>query len=223
METAWPAALQGDQGETVKTANARKITAALAALGAAVSLAACSNDGEGGSSSSSTAASSGSSSASQAPAAELPTAAELNAVLTRATDPNLPIEERVNTVEGGETAPELFDVMAQSQQESGANFQVVDPVLPGYSPNTALATVNFTAPDAQSQLAENVEFMYQDGTWKLSQSWACTLVTNTLPAEQVPEMCRTQAPAGEAPAPAAPAEGAPAEQTPAEGAPAPAL
>lgn len=203
----------------MKTANARKITAALAALGAAVTLAACSNDGENGaSSSSSSSVSSGSSSASQAPAAQLPTAAELNAVLVRATDPNLPIEERVNTVEGGETAPELFDVMAQSQQQSGANFQVVDPVLPGYSPNTALATVNFTAPDAQSQLAENVEFMYQDGSWKLSQSWACTLVTNTLPAEQVPEMCRTQAPAGEG-TPAAPAEQAPAEQAPVEQAP----
>ncbi|WP_291314369.1 hypothetical protein, partial [Corynebacterium sp. UBA2622] len=183
----------------MKTANARKFTAAIAALGAAVSLAACSNDGDSNSSSSasSSAASSGSSSATQAPAAQLPTAAELNAVLLRATDPNLPIDQRVNTVEGGETAPELFDVMAQSQQESGANFQVVDPVLPGYSPNTALATVNFTAPNAQSQLAENVEFMYDNGNWKLSQSWACTLVTNTLPADQVPAMCRTQAPAGE--------------------------
>ena len=203
----------------MKTAKARKFTAALAAFGAAVSLAACSNDGDGSSSSSSSSAASGSSSAAQAPAAQLPSAAELNAVLLRATDPNLPIEQRVNTVEGGETAPELFDVMAQSQQESGANFQVVDPVLPGYSPNTALATVNFTAPNAQSQLAENVEFMYDNGNWKLSQSWACTLVTNTLPADQVPAMCRTQAPAGES---AAPAEGAPAPAPAPEGAPAPA-
>lgn len=197
----------------MKSAKAQKFTAALAALGAAVTLAACSNgEGENGAADS-TPTTSGSSSAAEAPAAELPTAAELNAVLVRATDPNLPIEERVNTVQGGETAPELFDVMAQSQQESGANFQVVDPVLPGYSPNTALATVNFTAPDQQSQLAENVEFIYEDGTWKLSQSWACTLVTNTVPPEQVPEMCRTQAPADEEPAPA---EGAPAgEQAPA--------
>ncbi|SDR88297.1 hypothetical protein [Corynebacterium timonense] len=198
----------------MKNAKAQKLTAALAALGAAVTLAACSND-EGDDAADSTPTTSGSSSAAEAPAAQLPSAAELNAVLARATDPNLPIEERVTTVQGGETAPELFDVMAQSQQESGANFQVVDPVLPGYSPNTALATVNFTAPDQQAQLAENVEFIYEDGAWKLSQSWACTLVTNTVPAEQVPEMCRTQAPAGEAPAEGAPAGGAPAEGAPA--------
>ncbi|WP_342320031.1 hypothetical protein [Corynebacterium mayonis] len=201
--------------------NATKTTATIAAFGAALSLAACSNDNEGGASSSTSASPDASSNAAQAPVAELPTAEELNAVLIRATDPNLPIEERVNTVQGGDTAPELFDVMARSQQESGANFQVVDPVLPGYSPNTALATVNFTAPDAQAQLAENVEFMYENGNWKLSQSWACTLVTNTLPAEQIPQMCRTQVPAGEAPAPA-PAP-APAQGGPVEGAPAPAL
>ncbi|WP_040356537.1 hypothetical protein [Corynebacterium capitovis] len=189
------------QGENVK-----KIAATLAACGAVLGLAACSGDSNDSTSSSSTAAASNaSSSVAQAPAAALPTAAELNAVLMRATDPTLPIEQRVNTVEGGETAPELFDVMAQSQRDSGANFQVVDPVLPGYSPNTALATVNFTAPDAQSQLAENVEFMYDNGAWKLSQSWACTLVTNTLPADQVPAMCQTKAPAGETAAPAAPA------------------
>ena len=38
-------------------------------------------------------------------------------------------------------------------------------------------------------LAENVEFIYQDETWKLSQSWACTLITNTVAPEQVPQMC----------------------------------
>ena len=191
--------------------NAHKLVAAVAAVGLSLGLAACSNDdaanNEGASSSEQTSAQQA------APVAELPTADELNAVLARATDSNLPIGERTNTVQGGETVPELFDVMAQSQQESGANFQVVDPILPGYGPNTVLATVNFTQPEQQSsQQAEDVEFVFEDGQWKLSQEWACTLVSNTLPPEQLPEMCKVPAPAGEA----APAE-APAEAPAPEG------
>lgn len=212
--------------------NARKLTAAVAALGAALSLAACSSDGEEAAMTESATAESAPGSAEAAPAAQLPTAAELNAVLARATDSALPMDQRVNTVQGGETAPELFDVMAQSQQESGANFQVVDPVLPGYEPNTVLATVSFTQPNQATELADNVEFVYENDNWKLSQTWACTLVTHTLPPEQLPAMCQAQAPADGAPvegapAPApAPAEGqpapapAPAEGAPAEGAPA---
>ncbi|WP_288724951.1 hypothetical protein [uncultured Corynebacterium sp.] len=195
--------------------NARKLTAAVAAFGAALSLAACSTDGETAPTTTQATTASAPGSAEAAPAAQLPTAAELNGVLMRATDPNLPMEERVNTVQGGQTAPELFDVMAQSQQESGANFQVVDPVLPGYEPNTVLASVSFTQPNQATELADNVEFVFEDGNWKLSQTWACTLVTHTLPPEQIPAMCQAapaQAPAeapAEAPAPAealAPAE-----------------
>lgn len=187
--------------------NAHKLVAAVAAVGLSLGLAACSNDdaanNEGASSSEQTSAQQA------APVAELPTADELNAVLARATDSNLPIGERTNTVQGGETVPELFDVMAQSQQESGANFQVVDPILPGYGPNTVLATVNFTQPEQQSsQQAEDVEFVFEDGQWKLSQEWACTLVSNTLPPEQLPQMCKAPAPAGEeAPAEAPAPEG----------------
>lgn len=205
--------------------NAHKLVATVAALGLSVGLAACSTDetaeNEGTTSSEQTSAQQA------APVAELPTADELNAVLARATDSNLPIGERTNTVQGGETVPELFDVMAQSQQESGANFQVVDPILPGYGPNTVLATVNFTQPEQQaSQQAEDVEFVFEDGQWKLSQEWACTLVSNTLPPEQLPQMCKAPAapaPEGEAPAEQAPApEGAaPAGEAPAEQAPAP--
>ncbi|AWB85102.1 hypothetical protein C3E79_07485 [Corynebacterium liangguodongii] len=177
------------------------------ALGATMGVAACSNEAETTPSETSTVASS----AEAAPAAELPSAADLNGVLARATDPAVPMEERVNTVQGGETAPELFDVMAQSQQQSGANFHVVDPVLPGYEPNSVLATVSFNQPEQGAQLADNVEFVFENGYWKLSKTWACTLVTHALPPEQVPPMCQSAAPAeGGAPAPAPAEGGAPA-------------
>ena len=196
---------------------APKLAAAAAVVGLALSMTACSEDSD--TAETTDAASSAASSSEAAPVAAMPTADELNAVLQRAADPNLPIAERANTVQGGETTPELFNLMTQSQQQSGANFQVVNPVLPGYTANSVLATVNFTRPDAESQLAEDVEFVNEDGQWKISKSWACFLVSNTLPPEQVPEMCDSGAPA----APEAPAADPAASEAPAEAPAAPSL
>ena len=191
-----------------------KMTAITAALGAALAMSACSSEGGNGGTTSTTGTvestvTDTTTEAAAAPA--LPTADELNAILARATDPDVPVEEKVNTVQGGETAPELFETMAASQAESGAQFQVVNPVLPGYTPDSVLASVNFILPDSEAQPAENVEFIYEDETWKLSQSWACTLITNTVAPEQVPQMCLDYSPA--------PAEEAPAEEAPVEEAP----
>ncbi|MDK8895602.1 hypothetical protein QQA02_07890 [Corynebacterium sp. MSK006] len=189
------------------------ITAATVVVGLGLTLSACSDDSDNGEATSSSAATSSATQASVEP----PTAEELNAVLQRATDPNVPLEEKTQTVQGGETAPELFDVMTASQQDSGAKFTVVDPILPGYTPEYVIAKVVFSVPDQEDQVAEDVEFVHEDGVWKLSQSWACMLVSNTVEPEQVPAMCQGDAPA-EDPAEGAP-EGAPAEEAP-EGAPA---
>ncbi|WP_085548570.1 hypothetical protein [Corynebacterium pollutisoli] len=185
-----------------------KMTAITAALGAALALAACGDgDGNGETTTETTAAETTATETTETTAAPaLPTADELNGILAKATDPNVPLEEKVNTVQGGEQAPELFEVMAASQAESGAQFQVVNPVLPGYTPDSVLASVNFILPESEAQPAENVEFIYEDETWKLSQSWACTLITNTVAPEQVPEMCLDYNPA--------PAEEAPVEEAP---------
>ncbi|MDO5454585.1 MAG: hypothetical protein Q4F37_06290 [Corynebacterium sp.] len=195
-----------------------KLTALVAAVAASTALAACGDDA--GSEDTTTAEATSETTATETAVAEMPAATDLNEVLTTATDPEAPIEERRQTVQGGETVDqELFDTMVASQQESGAQFQVVDPVLPGYTPDSVLTTVNFTLPDMEPQVAENVEFVYEDDRWKLSQSWACTLVTNTVAPEQVPTMCvdPNAVPEEEA----APAEEqAPAEEPAAEDAPA---
>ncbi|MEJ5927439.1 hypothetical protein WG915_02275 [Corynebacterium sp. H128] len=165
--------------------------AAAAVLAAALSLTACSGDDASGSKTSTSSAAKSTSAKGAAPAQ--PSAADLNAVLAKATDPSASVEEKIVTVQGGDTAPELFETMTKSKAESGADFQVVDPILPGYTPDSVLATVNFSLPDREPQAADNVEFIYDGGTWKLSQSWACTLITNTVAPEQVPAMCKDQA------------------------------
>ena len=187
----------------------RSLTAMLIAGATALTLAACGDDGEGTEESSTTTTTSASE------VAAFPTAMELNDILARATDPNVPVEEKAATVENGEEATELFDVMTRSKEESGAILEVVEPVLPGYTPDTVLAGVNFILPEQEPQLIESVEFRNIDGQWKLSQTWACTLVQNVAP-DQVPPMCL---PEGVEPPP--PAEGAPAapDAPPAEPAP----
>ena len=213
-----------------------KLAAAALALSAATTLAACSSDENSSDTAETSAASSAAASDTATAPAELPTAADLNAILAKATDPNVPLEEKTQTVQGGESAPELFDTMAASKAESGATFTVVDPVVPGYTPDSLLTTVEFTTPDnPTTQTADQVEFVYEDGVWKLSQSWTCTLITSTVAPEQVPAMCNAQtgataadtagdpavsgAGAGEAADPAAPAAEAPAGDAPAEEAP----
>ena len=146
----------------------------------------------------------------------MPTPEDLNAVLNLAADPNAPIEQRTQTVQNGESASDLFPVMTRLRDESHAQFQVVNPILPGYSPNSVLAKVNLVLPDKEPQAADNVEFVYENGKWKLAQSWACTLIEYTVP-DQAPPMCsKDKGP--EAPAPAAPApaeSNAPAPEAPA--------
>ena len=44
--------------------------------------------------------------------AAVPTAAELTGLLDRASDPAVPVEEKVDLVEGGAEAPEIFDQIA---------------------------------------------------------------------------------------------------------------
>lgn len=187
----------------------RSLTATLIAGVTALSLAACGDDGEGTDESTSAATTS------SAEVAAFPTAMELNDILARATDPNLPIEEKTQTVENGEEAAELFDVMTRSKEESGATLEVVEPVLPGYTPDSVLAGVNFILPEQEPQLIESVEFRNVDGQWKLSQTWACELVKNVAP-DQVPPMCL---PEGVEPPPPAEEDPAAPDAPPAEPAP----
>jgi hypothetical protein len=196
-----------------------KILAAVTALGAGLSLAACSSDDDGGDDKAPA--------ETTAQAAALPTSAELSEILNRAVDPNLPADQKADTVQGGDQATELFDVMTQSKQESGADFQIVDPVLPGVLPDTVQVSMNLIIPEREPQPVNGVEFVKEGDQWKLSTAWACTLIQNVAP-DKVPPLCANadnppapeQAPAPEG-APAPEDAPAPADAPAPEGAPAP--
>jgi hypothetical protein len=201
-----------------------KILAAVTALGAGLSLAACSSDDDKGDDNPTTEA------ATQA--APLPTSAELSEILNRAVDPNIPSDQKADTVQGGDQALELFDIMTESKQQSGADFQIVDPVLPGVLPDTVSVSMNLIVPDREPQPVNGVEFVKEGDQWKLSTAWACTLIQTVAP-DKVPPLCadvdkapapeNAPAPApGDAPAPAPEDAPAPADAPAPEGAPAPA-
>ena len=192
----------------------RTIAAALA-VSAALVVTACSSDGDEDAPASS--ATSAPTTTEQQDA--LPTAAELGDLLNRALDPALPVEEKAGTVQDGAEAGELFDQMTRAAQDSGATFAVVDPVLPGDTPEIALATATLTLPEQDPITVDNAEFVKQDGEWKISRAWACTLVGQVAEGgeENLPVFC------GGDPAPAPAPEEAPAENpAPVEEAPAPA-
>lgn len=170
-----------------------KILATVTALGAGLSLAACSSDDDN--------SDDNPTAESTTQAAALPTSAELSEILNRAVDPNVPSDQKADTVQGGEQALELFDIMTDSKRDSGADFQIIDPVLPGVLPETVSVSMNLIIPDREPQPVNGVEFVKEGDQWKLSTAWACTLIQNVAP-DKVPPLCAdTDA------APAAPADG----------------
>ena len=187
-----------------------RLFAAAVAVSAGLSLAACSSDDDDSNGSDNAAVTT--TAAENTQEIQPPTAQELQDILDRAVDPAVPAEEKTDSVEGGEEAVELFDVMTRSKEESGATLQVVDPVLPGISPQQVMATLQMEVPDLDLNPVEGVGFVYDDGQWKLERRWACTLV-NTVAADQLPPLCEDVAAEQDAPAEDAP-EDAPAEDAP---------
>ncbi|CAI36925.1 putative secreted protein [Corynebacterium jeikeium K411] len=165
-----------------------RATAVSAVLAAGLTLSACGNDDDSSDKSSSSSATTAAESSKESDD-QTPTAKELSDVLNRAVDPNIPTAEKVDTVVNGDQAPELFDALTKSRTESGATLDVVDPVLPSLTPGNVNATVNLTVPNQEPHVVSDVEFVNEEGKWKLDQGWACTLVENVLP-DQVPPMCK---------------------------------
>lgn len=193
---------------------ARGVTVAAMASVSALGLVACG----GGDTAAPTTESKTSSSAE--PVIMLPTRAELNDVLARLINPDLPIEEKALTIEDGDTAGDFFDIVTHSANEQEISFDVIDPVTPGFTTKQAVAGVNILRPEEDPMLVEQVDFIHRDGRWMLSKEWACNMAS-TLDPEHKPGFCL--APGETPPPPPEPEEEeTPVEEAPVEEAPAPA-
>ncbi len=109
-------------------------------------------------------------------AAAIPTAEELTVLLDRASDPVVPVEEKVYLVEGGAEAPEIFDQIAALKAEQGAGI-VITGVAEGDIPGTLIANAVITQP-GQEDINVQAQFINQGGNWQLQKSFACALITN---------------------------------------------
>ncbi|GAA4261650.1 hypothetical protein K3888_06445 [Dietzia aurantiaca] len=109
-------------------------------------------------------------------AAAVPTAEELTVLLDQASDPNVPVEEKVNLVEGGAEAPEIFDQIAALKEQQGASV-VITGVAEGDIPGTLIANAVINQP-GQEPINVQAQFINQGGNWMLQKSFACALITN---------------------------------------------
>lgn len=109
-------------------------------------------------------------------AAPVPTAEELTQLLDRASDPAVPVEEKLDLVEGGAEAPELFDQIAALKSEQGAGVTITG-VAEGDIPGTLIANAVITQP-GQEDINVQAQFIQQNGQWQLQKSFACALITN---------------------------------------------
>ena len=98
----------------------------------------------------------------------IPTAEELTVLLDQASDPAVPVEEKVNLVEGGAEAPEIFDQIAALKADQGANVAITG-VAEGDIPGTQ---------PGQADIPVEAQFINQGGNWMLQKSFACALITN---------------------------------------------
>lgn len=116
-------------------------------------------------------------SAAEAPAAAdlppVPTAAELNERLQFGLDPNVPLEEKVELVQGAEQDPELINKVADSARQNNAQIEVLD--VTDLGDGTLSSNATLTIGDQTNPL--QVAYVAEDGVWKLSQDNACAIVS----------------------------------------------
>ncbi len=150
------------------------MTVAAVAIAAALTLAACGSDDSTGASPTTTTATT--TTTETADVLELPTADELNALLVKGLDPATPLDEKIAMVQGSEVDPNLFDQVAAAAEQAGAQVEVLDPVIDN-GDGSAIAQLQLTINGNVQPNTLPASFVPGDnGTWKLSQETACSIV-----------------------------------------------
>lgn len=151
----------------------RKMTIAGVAIAAALTMSGCSDDS--GNAATETTTTTAAATTTEA-ALEVPTAAELNALLVKGLDPAVPLEEKTALVEGSEQDPQLINQVAAAAKQFGAEVKVLDPVIDNGN-GTASAQLQLTVNGEVQQGGLAATFIpTEDGSWKLSQETACQIV-----------------------------------------------
>lgn len=104
----------------------------------------------------------------------LPTVDTLNQILADASNPEVPVEQKMMLVESGTDAPELFDQIAKVKSEKQADI-VINNVLEGDFPNTAIANAVLKQA-GQKDTTLQASFIFEDGQWKIERAYACSLI-----------------------------------------------
>lgn len=151
----------------------RKTLVAGVAVAAALTLGACSSDGDTTDSTTTKKATTTAAAAATIDSPPAPTAAELNAMLVKGLDPATPVEEKVTLVQDGSSDPGLFDQVAAAAKQNNATVTVVDPILDN-GDGTLTATVNL---DIGGQVNPGTAtFVVENGQWVLSKEYACNMI-----------------------------------------------
>ncbi|WP_242676720.1 hypothetical protein [Rhodococcus sp. ABRD24] len=147
------------------------MTIAGVAIAAALTMSACSDNGSD--EPKTTTAKATTSTTVTAPEAAAPTVAELNAMLAKAFDESIPLDQKVQLVQGSEADPELINQVAAAAKANNAGIEVLDITPTG--DGIVTAGVNLTV-NGQTQPA-TVNFVEESGVWKMSKENACMIVS----------------------------------------------
>lgn len=167
--------------------NLRKIAVAGIAVATVCGMSACSSKDKEQSTNTPSNASKTSTSATQTSASPAkPTPEELQKILNKAVDHAVPTSQKVNTVQEGQKAPELFDKVAKLKEENGATFQVVAPIVPmGKNRIQASLKVKTKTEEVADQ---QITFVFDNGEWKVAKTWICNTIGMMLP-DEIPAAC----------------------------------
>jgi len=157
------------ENEKDKNLKFRKMTIAGVAIAAALTMSACSDDS---SSTERTTVQQTTTSVAAEPTVAPPTVDELNAALAKAFDESVPLDQKVALVQGAEADPELINQVVKAAKDAGATITVVDVTPTG--DDTVTAGVNLVI-NGQTNPG-TVEFVAENGVWKMSKTYACNLV-----------------------------------------------
>ncbi|WP_225732197.1 MULTISPECIES: hypothetical protein [unclassified Nocardia] len=149
-----------------------RIAIAGLAIVAALSMTACGSDDKKSEAKPTKATTSVKASASNPNLPPTPTVAQLNEELQRALDPNVPVAEKLEMVQGAQADPDLPSRLAEAYKQTGASVVVTDVTAFGDTVNAkAKLTLN-----GQENVAD-VPFVAEDGKWKVQKAWACQILS----------------------------------------------